>query len=593
MIKSINVQYTGRDDLVAVQGDVTYYAMESVLVQVFSGELDQAVIGQLLVDLRDLFPGVAVVGTSTAGEIVDAESVENSILVNFTLFERSRVKSALVTQNNDLDRAGRELAKALKQDHTQALIVLGCGLKNKYTINGEPLLRALHDEMGDVILAGGQAGDNGKGEITYVFTEDGITEEGVAAASLAGEHLTANNTYNLSWVPIGKKLTITEAHGPHVYSIDGQTPYEIYAHYLGQEVADGLPLSAADFPLIIKRDGLDMAVHATGVNEDGSFMYIHDFLPGEQLRFGFCHAGLLALGAGIIHEEIRAFKPQTVFIYSCVSRKWILGTDISVELSSLADLAPSAGFFCYGEYYSHIEGVPYFFSQTMTVLSLTENGNKSVAEDADKYDPSVEESKQFRTMRVLHRLVDTSTREIEVMNAELAKLASKDFLTGLSNRRLFDEMLDRDLRREGRSHAPLSLLLMDVDYFKKYNDTYGHISGDDCLRAVSLVLGRNVKRPGDTIARYGGEEFACILPSTSHDGAMTLAEVLRSGVEGLGTPHAASEVSDRVTMSIGVLTVEDVEGASPKMLLNACDALLYKAKEQGRNQVIGQVVPCL
>lgn len=596
MIKSINIQYSKRDDLIAVQSEVFSLAPESVLVQVFTGVLDQAVIGQLLRELRELFPGVSVVGTSTGGEIMDAESVENSILVNFSLFEHSRVKSALVVQNDDLAKAGKELGSALRQEDARAAIVLGCGIKDKRTINGQPLLTAIHRELGDVIIAGGQAGDNGRGEITFVFTEEGITEHGVAAASIGGSRLVANNTYNLSWVPIGKKLTITDASGPLVYSIDDQSPYDIYKHYLGENVADGLPLSAADFPFIVERDGIEMAVHTMGVNDDGSFLYIQDFLPGEQLRFGFCHAGLLALGAQVTHDEIVRFNPQAVYIYSCVSRKWILGADISVELSSFADLAPSAGFFCYGEYYYYKTRKPYFFSQTMTVLCLTEKDEELVSmEGEDDYVPSMEESSQFKTLMALHRLVDTSTREIENMNRELAKLASKDSLTGLANRRLFDETLERELRRQQRAGArmPMSLLMMDIDYFKRFNDTYGHVSGDDCLRAVALVLGRNFKRPADTAARYGGEEFACILPSTDHEGAMALAETIRQGIEDLGIPHERSIVADSVTVSIGALTVESTEGLDSQSFLQACDDLLYQAKGEGRNRVVGKAVASL
>nr|WP_321464901.1 diguanylate cyclase [uncultured Desulfobulbus sp.] len=425
------------------------------------------------------------------------------------------------------------------------------------------------------------------GEITFVFTQDGLTEHCVAAASISGTELIARNAYNLSWVPIGKKLTITKAQGPIVYSIDGLSPYDIYVHYLGQEVADGLPLSAADFPLIIERDGIPMAIHATGVNEDGSFHYIHDFYPGEQLRFGFCHAGLLATGAQLTHEEVRSFNPQAIFIYSCVSRKWILGADIAVELSSLEDIAPSSGFFCYGEYFRHESGKTYFFSQTMTVLTLSEGDSDTEAVTENEYDPRLEESRQFRTMCVLHRLVDTSTREIESINRELAKLASKDSLTGLANRRLFDETFTREIKRQSRSGTPMSLLLVDIDFFKQFNDLYGHLHGDDCLRGISQLLAKVIKRPSDTVARYGGEEFACILPATNHENARKVAEDVRSGIEGLSLPHKGSEVSGHVTVSIGVLTLSGLAEVLPEELFNACDALLYKAKQNGRNRIEG------
>lgn len=588
MIRSINIQYKSRQDLLAVQSQVAGCEPDHVLVQVFSGKMDDGFIDRLLAELVDVFPGVPIIGTTTAGEIMDGKEFEGTVLINVSMFESSRVKSVLVDHEEDMARTGVSIGLALRQPDVKAAIIFGCGLLDGKTINSEPVLRSISETLGDVILAGGQAADNGQGETTLVFTEAGVSECGVAAVSIGGQELHADNTYNLSWVPIGKYLTITEADGNRVFGIDGRTPYDLYVHYLGQEVADNLPLAAADFPFIVHRDGLDMAVHALEVHVDGSFSFIHDFQVGEQIRFGFCHAGLLALDAQVTHAEVAGFQPEALFVYSCVSRKWILGPDISVELRSLSDIAPCAGFFSYGEYYQHSMGKPFFFSQTMTVLSLTESRTgKPETPTASPGDFPVDESRQFRALRVLHRLVDKSTREIHVMNQELARLANMDSLTGIANRRLFDETLELEIRRLLRTGDLLSLVLMDVDYFKEYNDTYGHTAGDDCLRAASLLLKKHVRRPGDLVARYEGKTFACILPSSGHAGAMKVAEAIRTGFEDLAIPHVASGVSDHVSASFGVLTVEDLALATPAKMMAACDHMLQKAKQRGRNRVQG------
>lgn len=457
MIKNVTVLYRDRSDLIQLQQQQGNFEPDNVLLQIFSGILDQKIILNLLSEIKEIFPGTAVIGTSTAGEIINGETTEKQIVISLTQFQHSAVASTLIVQNDDLIEAGREIAHTLKSEHVKGFILFGCGLKNGRTINGEPLLSSLQKNIGkETVIAGGQAGDNGEGKTTFVFTQDGLTENGIAAAALSGEKLRINRAYNLSWVPIGKKFTITKAEGPRVYSIDNRTPYDLYCHYLGQEVADNLPLAAADFPMIIERGGTIMAIHATGVNNDGSFEYIHDFHAGEQIRFGFCHAGLLAIGAELTFEEVKTFTPEVLFIYSCVSRKWVLGTDISVELSSVVDLAPSAGFFCYGEYYTLPSGQPFFFSQTMTILSLSEKdepAGKTIFPDRG-FSLKNKESRQFRTMRVLHRLVETSAREIESMNAELAKLVRKDSLTGLANRRRFDEEFHKAMKRHKRSGSP-------------------------------------------------------------------------------------------------------------------------------------------
>ena len=486
---------------------------------------------------------------------------------------------------------GKSLVRDLAVTKPQVAIVFSSSLKDGRTIDVSPILNALYQELPQTIIAGGQAGDNGNGVISYVFNEQGIVEYGAVAASLSGTYLSVNNSYNLSWVPIGKKLTINKAKGSRIYSIDEQSPLDLYHHYLGQEVVDGLPLTAADFPLVMERDGILMAMHPLGVNDDGSFDYIHSFHPGEQVQFGFCHSGLLQLAAKKTFEELNKHPVQATFIYSCVSRKWILDRDISVEIAPIANLAPTAGFFAYGEYFTHPLGKCLLFSQTMTILTLAELDDAAISTVVNEVKPFIvdEESKQIKTLRALHRLVETSAKEIETANQQLAEMAHKDGLTGISNRRYFDQKLLDELKRAKRSRTPLSLILLDVDHFKLYNDTYGHVEGDCCLRIVASMLEKVPERASDFVARYGGEEFVCILPDTNFAGAMLLAEKIRQNIVELAIPHATSKVSNHLTVSVGVHTVNNItEKITPEVLFIMCDKQLYAAKEQGRNRVCGK-----
>ncbi len=177
------------------------------------------------------------------------------------------------------------------------------------------------------------------------------------------------------------------------------------------------------------------------------------------------------------------------------------------------------------------------------------------------------------------------TRQLEEANQILLRLSSLDGLTGIANRRRFDEFLEMEWRRGLRESAPLSLIMLDIDFFKAYNDAYGHQAGDDCLKAVANTLSNTVNRPGDLVARYGGEEFAVILPRTHPEGAVTVAELLRAKVEALKIPHSRSRVSDVVTISLGVSTVVPRSGYSTAALIAAADQALYQAKQEGRNRV--------
>lgn len=162
----------------------------------------------------------------------------------------------------------------------------------------------------------------------------------------------------------------------------------------------------------------------------------------------------------------------------------------------------------------------------------------------------------------------------------------EDSLTGLANRGAFDMALQREWRRAHRQGQNLSLLMIDVDCFKQYNDTYGHPQGDACLRQIASTLVSGSRRSGDLVARYGGEEFVLILPATAAEGAEVVGQRILGAVRNLEIPHSASQVMGHVTVSIGTATTAPQDGAAPDVLLNSADAALYRAKNQGRNCLV-------
>jgi len=177
-------------------------------------------------------------------------------------------------------------------------------------------------------------------------------------------------------------------------------------------------------------------------------------------------------------------------------------------------------------------------------------------------------------------------QKLAAANLELERISSLDGLTGIANRRYFDTVFDREWRRAMRETEPLSLIMCDVDYFKLYNDSYGHQAGDECLKLVASSLGSAMQRPTDLVARYGGEEFVILLPGTHAPGAMKMAERARQAVLNLQLPHEKSTVQDCVTISMGAATVAPMLKHQPEELLLAADKVLYAAKDSGRNRVI-------
>lgn len=188
--------------------------------------------------------------------------------------------------------------------------------------------------------------------------------------------------------------------------------------------------------------------------------------------------------------------------------------------------------------------------------------------------------------RKLCHLFNRMSETIKDANDKLIEMSILDGLTGIANRRYFDKYLQQEWARCVRTGQPLSLLIVDIDYFKGYNDTYGHLYGDDCLRAVAQALKATARRPADLVARFGGEEFGVILPNTYEAGAARVAEKIINNLELLKLPNAASHVSSYVTVSIGVASVLVTDDLVADQFIQFADTAMYKAKQTGRNRFV-------
>ena len=188
-----------------------------------------------------------------------------------------------------------------------------------------------------------------------------------------------------------------------------------------------------------------------------------------------------------------------------------------------------------------------------------------------------------------HRKLVAITRDItrhKKLEKRLRLLSTQDGLTGIANRRLFDRTIEAEWSRAVRNSLSISLVMIDIDFFKNYNDSLGHQAGDDALKKIAVTMQQNFKRPGDLVARYGGEEFVALLPETSQNGTDMLAERLRKEVEGLKIPHPDSKIGEFVTISLGVTQFIPRRGSRHDKLISLADKALYQAKHGGRNRVV-------
>lgn len=232
------------------------------------------------------------------------------------------------------------------------------------------------------------------------------------------------------------------------------------------------------------------------------------------------------------------------------------------------------------------DGSPIWCSRSAVLRIDESSGEKSIdGVIEDITERKLAEAELRRAKDNLEVEVAERTRELTELNQELQRISLSDGLTGIANRRYLDLYLEREWQRAIRERFSFAVIMIDIDHFKLFNDNYGHLAGDECLKKVAAALPAIARRPADFVARYGGEEFAVILPETDASGAMMVAEKIRAAVEALQIPHARSPIHSYVTVSAGVAACIPAGQTAAQSLLDLADQALYGAKQAGRNRV--------
>ena len=297
-----------------------------------------------------------------------------------------------------------------------------------------------------------------------------------------------------------------------------------------------------------------------------------DYWKNIYISLAFVSGVIWGISAFVIFPQGR---PMYIFLLVLVIASLSAATTVShssVRYGSTAWAAPALLLYALrclsiGEEYGYILSF-LIVLYLMTIYSYSETHRETI---------SASMALRFENLELLE--------ELKKVNAILLHISAVDGLTGLANRRAFDERMDREWRRSIREKSQISLIMIDIDHFKAYNDVCGHLAGDDCLKKVAQVLSQAMKRPSDLVARYGGEEFVAILPGTNIDGAVEIAEKIRKSVEDLGEPHPGSPTAPLITISVGAASVLPELGTSFLAIISLADLALYHAKQSGRNVV--------
>ena len=283
-MKTFNYKYSDNKDLLEFIKTLNIEKSENILVQIFTGICDVEFIQTLTSSISKTLPQSKIIGCTTSGEIVDGAIYELSTIISFSIFDNTQIITHFQELTDDsYESANKLISKFDSTKRAKVAISFSDGLNT----NGEVYINAFENYNKELIVAGGLAGDNVTFNGTVVFTEDKVLTKGCVVALLYNDNLIAHTAANFGWQNIGKKLRISKAKDNIVYEIDGIKAVDIYAKYLGTEIANELPKAGIEFPLIIKRDGLDIPRAVLGKNSDGSLAFAGNFHVGDNVTFGY------------------------------------------------------------------------------------------------------------------------------------------------------------------------------------------------------------------------------------------------------------------------------------------------------------------
>jgi len=674
---------------------------DTLLIQVFTGINDEKYIRNVLENIVSFLPDAVIVGSTTDGEIMNGQVSTHKTIISFTEFEHTRLTVAMIKHGQDGYYSGKYIAQTLIEDDTKLLIAFADGLHS----NGEAFLEGINAVNSTVMVAGGLAGDNATFSKTYVFTKDFISDNGAVCVALHSKQLDVMNDYSFSWRRIGRELTLTHVEANRVYTIDNRTAVETYIHYLGEDMAKGLPAIGIEFPLMMKRKGIDVARAVLIKHDDGSLSFAGNLKEGDKVQLGYGDPLDILERSKDVWQEMKRHGSEAIFVYSCMARRHFMPEDINKETLPLQELAPTVGFYTYGEFFTAEKKE--LLNQTMTMISLREKiivheediemhqesqlvgtsvnalihlanttanevmEEKTLRRERDTFELLFNKSPDgillidydtfFQVNQQIVNLFEYSSKEVfldtnirkifprfqpdgtsslrkmyrfreealkekkevqgewllkkedqtlfwaeviftsivlngremiylvcrdisdrKEMELELSRQknilyyqAHHDMLTGLPNRTLFVKELKEALTSRMLEDEELALLFIDLDRFKKINDSLGHAIGDKVLTIIGERLKKIIKND-NIAARLGGDEFLVMLNHVKHHDEIlqSIAEILKVIEEPVYIDHYTLYTS----ASIGV-SCAPKDGFNADNLVKFADTAMYKAKE--------------
>ncbi|MBU2703244.1 diguanylate cyclase (GGDEF)-like protein [Sporomusaceae bacterium BoRhaA] len=548
----------------------------AVLVQVFNGQCDQEFFKRLLAEIAELVPDALILGTTTSGEIINGQVNGLKTVLSFSIFKRTVVKAGFFPKGNQNDfDLGRKIASTLGGGKAKLLILFATGR----TMNSTAVLKGVESVFPGLPVTGGNAGHNALG--CFVSCNGQITSYGVVGVVLEGENLKVSCYSHLGWQPIGKEMTVTKVDGLRVYTIDNIPVYQIYRKYLGLDRIGNFS-NAVEYPLLVNRNGSLLARTPDIYYEDDSISFVAELVEGEKVRLSFGDIGMISEATVSLCQEIRQHPAESVFVYSCESRRGFLQELSKIETEPLQEIANTSGFFTYGEFY-YSNKTNQVLNATMTVVVLAETAGKVLEHTVTRGEENSSVSYKFSKDKIVERssgvlkalthLINTVTDELVTANEKLKYAGQHDSLTGLYNRAFFEQEMEFLETQDG----PVGIVVCDLDCLKVINDTFGHSFGDQMICKAANVI-TEACRKEDIVARIGGDEFAIIVTNATLSGLKNI----RKRIVSIAAKTRSIQPENLVYLSVGFALKTSGGEKSLDGVFKIADANMYSHKMRNK-----------
>ncbi|MEA3513503.1 MAG: FIST N-terminal domain-containing protein [Campylobacterota bacterium] len=477
-MKTLNIKYDTVDNLIQFINQNKIYENSSVLIQIFTSNNNYNFIYDLLSILKSYIPLAKIIGASTNGEISNDGYVESATIISVTIFDKTEIVTSVIENRQDSFKLGQNIIQSFDNIQNEELKLL-ITFTDGTTTNGEEYLKGISSIKDDFYISGGMASTilnlGLKDNKTYVFTEKEIILNGAVAAAFYNRDLEVHVDYSFNWETVGKKHIVKKSEKNRVYKIGDKTALEFYKYYLGDNIEQALPLIALEFPLVIRQSNLNIGRAVMSQHDDDSLSFAGNVPEGSIVQFG--HGSIeMILSKGIESIENIVKNPiESMFIYSCVARKGLLGKDINMELLPLRELSPTSGFFTHGEFFTHkIDGKfsYHLLNNTMTILSISEQNNKIKHVTPNIFSRNFNDlniDSLYQKNALANLLVQTTKELEEKVDLEIQKNIEKDSIMQIMQTQAqLGEMIEMIIHQW---RQPLSAISSSISSAQVYKET--------------------------------------------------------------------------------------------------------------------------